>query len=169
MIVCGECGADSYIGYPRKPNEFICDICEDERRGGMHKIGNRVKCLNEIVVSPLPGCDMYVLYKPLHFKVGKALFIVPRGFVFDGASIPKMFHSILTTPYDPNVLRAACIHDYLYRVHEIGKKASDRAFRAVLRLDGVDETQAMLMYTAVRYGGHSAYKEGPNKPIVGIF
>jgi len=167
MTICSECGAETNVSYPRGPNEWICCWCHDERRN--MKIGNQVTCLNEIVVSPLPEHDMYVLQETLLFRIGRALYRVPKGFVFDGASIPRVFHSMLTTPYDPNVLRAACIHDYLYRVHEIGKKASDRAFRAVLRLDLVGETQAMLMYTAVRFGGHHAYREGPTKPIVGTF
>lgn len=43
----------------------------------------------------------------------KTLIIIPEGFIFDGASVPKIFHSIL----GPTglLLLGACPHDFGYR------------------------------------------------------
>lgn len=120
-----------------------------------------------IVVCPVPKYNLYRVYKPHFYVVAGLQAMIDSGFLFDGASIPRLFWSMLTTPFNPEVLRAAGIHDHLYRTHLVSKKVADRKFRSVLLEDGVDEESAMSMYTAVRWGGHSAYKFGPEKALVG--
>lgn len=120
-----------------------------------------------LVVCPVPKYNLYRIHEPHFYVVAGLQGMIDRGFLFDGASVPRLFWSMLTTPYNPEVLRAAARHDHLYRTHLVSKKMADRHFRSVLREDGVDEESAMSMYTAVRYGGHTAYKFGPEKALVG--
>lgn len=43
--------------------------------------------------------------------------VVPKGFITDGASIPKAFWSIIGGPLSRPYLYAAIVHDFCYEVH----------------------------------------------------
>ena len=43
---------------------------------------------------------------------GKSI-TVPKGFIFDGASLPRVFY-IIGTPMNVDTLIAALVHDYIY-------------------------------------------------------
>lgn len=91
-----------------------------------------------VVVMTLPG---------VFFEVQ-----IPQDYVFDGASIPAVFWLIVGTPFDPEVIRAACVHDWLcdhvesYQERVVG----DSAFFKLLKDDGVPYWRRALMYLAVR-------------------
>lgn len=104
-------------------------------------------------LSPIKGQRRWVLLEGYHFEG----FRVPGGFEFDGASVPRFFHRVVT-PHDPRVIRAALGHDYLYRQGVGGRKAADMFFRNVLISDGVPGWLATLMYQAVRMGGFVAWQ-----------
>jgi len=122
-----------------------------------------------MIVSPLVEEEMYQLKADFKFIANGLTFIIPAGFVFDGASIPKIFWTITTSPFNPKVMRAACIHDFLYRTHAIPRKQADKLFMQILIEDGMAEESAEVLYSAVRVGGHTAYKTGRNKPLKGTW
>lgn len=78
-----------------------------------------------------------------------------KGFIFNGASVPKMLWGIL----DPagEAFEASCIHDYLYQTTLKSKAYADEAFRDTLLAYGVDEYKALLAYRAVRRFGKGNY------------
>ena len=78
--------------------------------------------------------------------------VVNRGFVSDGASVPRPFRWIF--PAAGNYLRAAIVHDFALRVYE--RRTADRIFREALAFDGVMPTTAAILYTAVR--AYSAFE-----------
>jgi len=78
---------------------------------------------------------------------------IPQGFIFDGASIPSIFWSVLMLhPFHTKCRRAGCVHDYMYT---IGKKEfGDKLFKSLLKEDGCNVFQRGIMYWAVRiFGG----------------
>lgn len=80
--------------------------------------------------------------------------LVPSGFQFDGASIPRPVWSLIGSPFEPAYMRAAVAHDWLYHVHHRHtREQADKLFCAVLIDDGVSEWVAGAMYRAVRLGG----------------
>lgn len=80
--------------------------------------------------------------------------LVPAGFQYDGASIPRPVWSIIGSPFEPQFMRAALAHDWLYHVHHRhSRRRADELFRALLIEDGVGETLANVMFQAVRLGG----------------
>ena len=93
---------------------------------------------------------------------------MPAGLVSDGASIPKIFWSIITSPFHPKIVRGAFIHDYLFRVHIVPRKVADQKLNSVIKSDGMDRTKAYLIYRAVRDFGKPAFKAGPKKPLIGV-
>lgn len=92
----------------------------------------------------------------------------PQGMIFDLASIPPFFRSMISND-DYRIRRPAAIHDamYLFQGHmppflHNGKKyngriltraQADRIFYDALREEGVSWMKAKLMYLAVRIGG----------------
>ena len=86
---------------------------------------------------------------------------VPAGFIFDGASIPRFAWSTLgVTPYDPKVVAAAVVHDWLYNSKVKSKKDADAIFYYIMEYQGLLSTSQMrLMYTAVKLFGGKAYKK----------
>ena len=72
---------------------------------------------------------------------------VPAGFIFDGASIPRFAWSVLgVTPYDPKVIAAAVVHDWMYNAKVKSKKDADAIFYYIMKHQGyLSETQMRLM------------------------
>lgn len=83
---------------------------------------------------------------------------VPEGFVTDGASIPRIFWSILG-PFG-SYLKAAVIHDYLYSANNttFTRKQADLIFKEAMFNDGVPWYKRDPIYMAVRVGGRRSFK-----------
>lgn len=87
---------------------------------------------------------------------------IPKGFITDLASIPKMFRNIFNT-YGKNYTRAAVIHDYLYaQGYKMGinRKQADEIFLEIMKERGVSIFKRQAMYRAVRLFGASHYRKG---------
>jgi hypothetical protein len=83
---------------------------------------------------------------------------IKAGFTFDGASIPSLtgFTWVVTySPFDPIVMRAALVHDYICVTQpaRIPPKLAAKAFRTMLLEDGASPWKAELMYRAILLGG----------------
>jgi len=84
---------------------------------------------------------------------------VPKGFVTDYASIPRIFRPIVL-PYGKHS-GASVVHDYLYSKGcdlDIERKKADKIFLEILKEEGVNPILARLMYIAVRIFGKIRYK-----------
>ena len=85
---------------------------------------------------------------------------VPAGFESDGASVPRFFWRLVFPPGDSQALRAAIIHDYIYRKQPEGwgREEADRLFCDILVADGVPKWRARLAYRGVRLFGERSWK-----------
>ena len=81
-------------------------------------------------------------------KKGKIV-TAPKGFLTDGASIPKFAWSIVGSPWTGKYVGAAVIHDYLCREGDDRKEADLIFFEAMDEL-GVAGWKRRLFYRAVR-------------------
>ena len=106
------------------------------------------------------------LYEPLAYKHPNTIdmIVVPTGFISDGASVHFLrnigfffLHSLLVS-YG---LRAAIIHDYLYRTPHLKytKREADDIFKLALRADGVSRWRTWVIYQGVNLGGGYAWKK----------
>jgi len=86
--------------------------------------------------------------------------IVPKGFVCDGITVPRLFWSYIPPVGHPAV-RAAVLHDYLIylwredkweeqTILPLTKKQVDEQFKEALKACGVNKYMAMVLYGAVR-------------------
>jgi hypothetical protein len=76
-----------------------------------------------------------------------------RGFVSDGASIPRSLWTIVGGPLDGKYRRASIIHDKYCEIRTRSWKDTHRVFYFGMRASGVSESKARTMYFAVLIGG----------------
>lgn len=108
----------------------------------------------------LPGDDrLWILGDELVIRVNAMEVTVPRGFVTDGASIPRL-GQLLTGwgPWDEPQRLPAIVHDWLYCQRDTARTYADRAFRALLASEDAGWFRRTVMYWAVVLGGGSAYR-----------
>lgn len=91
----------------------------------------------------------------------EGLIEVPAGFLFDGASIPRLAWTIIgVTPYDNKIIHAAVIHDWLYSTRSLSRKLSDVVFKRIMKSEGrLRRTSIFIIHRAVRAGGRRAYNK----------
>lgn len=99
-------------------------------------------------ITTLPGVDHSV--------------VIPPGYVFDGASIPRVAWSIIGAPFEPDFVLAACIHDwYCEHSYEAGdyqaRVIGDAVFFKLLAQAKVSLWRRMAMYLAVRFNSWWRY------------
>lgn len=94
----------------------------------------------------------WVLLKNLAYiaKDGRR-FVVPRGFVTDLASIPKVLRNVLDV--NDKHRRAAVLHDYLYVTQQVTRAEADALFLEAMGVVGVEAPKRYIMWAAVRTGG----------------
>lgn len=110
-------------------------------------------------LKPVPWKDRYGLIGEYSFTCnvdGKDVTtVVPKDFLYDGASIPAIGWVATFTPFHPRVMAPALVHDYRY-AHRLGdRKGADSIFHHMLIENGVDKATAEIMFQAVRIGGGS--------------
>ena len=78
---------------------------------------------------------------------------VPAGTVVDGASIPKVFWSIIGGPFEGAYRGPSVVHDYYCVVRTRGFRDVHRMFHEAMLAAGVGDRRARLMFEAVdRFG-----------------
>lgn len=103
----------------------------------------------QIKVAPHDG-DTYILLESVRIIVRGHFIFIEEGFVFDGASIPRIFWSIIGGNFQPEFLAPSLVHDYLCVTGNVERKEADKIFRELLLMNDVPEFRAALMYRAVR-------------------
>ena len=88
------------------------------------------------------------------YSINGFLITVPKGFITDGASIPKSLQWI----YDPfgKYIKGAVIHDYLYSKYNnigINRTLADKIFDFIMKETGVNAKTRRKFYVAVKYFG----------------
>lgn len=78
---------------------------------------------------------------------------VPKGTVIDGASIPRLFWTMIGPPFVGKYRRASVVHDYYCVVRTEPWQAVHRMFYEASRSAGVAVIKAKIMYAALRAAG----------------
>jgi hypothetical protein len=115
----------------------------------------------------LIGVRTWEIAKDWHFSVNGENYVVPKGFVFDGASVPKFLASWLS-PVGV-LLIGGLVHDYIYKytvlvkkgkkeVSEVmNQKQADQLFRDINIEQNGFHFLNNLAYWALRIGGFVAW------------
>lgn len=106
---------------------------------------------------PFDDGEYWVLGNDLVFTIrhtGQRI-VVPRGFVTDFASVPRIFWTFF--PKHGEYTRAAIVHDYLYWQQQCTRSQADELFDIVMEDSDVDTTSRFTIYAAVRVWGDDAW------------
>lgn len=79
-------------------------------------------------------------------------FEIPKGYCFDGASIPRFFQRIIGAPTDNEFLIAALVHDVLCENHQYimnDRAFSTLVFDSLLKISEVSRLKRFLMKHSV--------------------
>ena len=115
----------------------------------------------------LMGTRQWEIAKDFHYSINGEDFVIPKGFQFDGASIPKFLHTWLS-PVGV-LLMGGLIHDYGYKYATLLKKDKkttigvkdqkwmDQTFRDINIEQNGFHLLNKLAYWALRLGGFVAW------------
>lgn len=106
--------------------------------------------------------DTFILLHRLIYKNDKFEITVYKGFDFDGASIPRIFWTLIGSPTTGRYTKPACLHDALYASKLFSRKMCDDLFLEAMKAENVGCIIRTLIYNAVRLGGFIAYKNSDN-------
>ena len=101
----------------------------------------------------------YLLGEALIYQsdVAKRTIIVPRGFVTDLASVPRLPVVYLLT--GNCATGAAVVHDWLYSSHEVSRAVADQVLREASQVCAVPGWRRWMMWGAVRLFGGNYWKQ----------
>ena len=98
---------------------------------------------------------------PAKFTFRKKSLVVPAGFKWDGASVPRVFRPSVFSPIDPEAVRGSCGHDWIYETQPEGwtRAEADLLFLCCLLEDGAPVRKALKAYIGVRLFGWIAWRQ----------
>lgn len=87
-----------------------------------------------------------------HIKEKSYDFVIPKGYCYDGASIPRIFWRLIGSNTDNSFLIPALIHDVLCENHNYidnDRQFSSEVFNALLEVSDVGKLKRCLMKNSV--------------------
>lgn len=138
------------------------NICEESSSRNCVFHNTPVRLTGDPVILPKRPYKFFHTANSLDFVDGQGRrWIAPNQTLTDGASIPKIFISIIGDPTSPEFVNAAAVHDaYCGIGNENGPNFHDakwedvhRMFYEALIVSGTPRVRASIMFTAVYLGG----------------
>lgn len=102
--------------------------------------------------------NTYKLLEELVWDDGVTLIVVPKGFIYNGGSVPQALWWFIP-PKGSKADRAFCLHDFLYASHMCSRKRADQLMLDAMVFDKFDYVRREAAYRAVRLFGDKAWNE----------
>lgn len=96
------------------------------------------------------------------------VYILPEGFAWNGANIPRLLWPLVFDPFSPDIEAAVLLHDFLCSTSDTPAKrlVADKRFREVLDLQRrVCRPRRWSLYRGVRIGAWWRFRKLKKKPI----
>jgi hypothetical protein len=117
---------------------------------------------SRIKITPTWNKNEWVLLEEFIYYIWSKWFkdciVIPEWFVFNGASIPKVFH-IIWTPMAQDTLIASLVHDFLYSIQKTTRSYADDVFNSIMLLCDVRPLKRIVYYIWVRLWGWVAWRK----------
>jgi len=112
-----------------------------------------------------------ILGKKMKVKATKDIFVclygthylIPKGFVSDGASLP-WFATILLDRFNPKILLFSILHDLMYQSHIVPRFLADGIYELGLEITS-NKLTAKTFYTVLRPFGIIAWENNKKKGL----
>ncbi len=83
---------------------------------------------------------------------------IRKGFIFDGASIPRLLWRICGHPLEAPRIAAALAHDWLYAAHACDRETADAIYLEICHSVGISWLCRRVEYGTLRLFGGSAWR-----------
>ena len=131
------------------------------------RIATKGKGFFKMILMWILGTRHWEIAKDFEYELNGTKYIIPSGFKFDGASIPKFLHTFLS-PVGV-LLLGGLVHDYAYKyaalqpkkgaILLLDQKKSDEIFRDInIEINGF-YFMNYLAYWSLRLGGFMAWNK----------
>ena len=133
------------------------------------RIATKGKGFFRMILMWLLGGRHWEIAEDFNYEINGDKFVIPAGFKFDGASIPKFLHTFLS-PVGV-LLMGGLVHDYAYKYETLLKtnkaetmgvitqKKADQIFRDInIEINGF-YLMNQLAYYSLRLGGFLAWRK----------
>ena len=133
------------------------------------RIATKGKGFFKMILMWLLGVRHWEIAKDFEYELNGNKYVIPAGFIFDGASIPKFLHTFLS-PVGV-LLIGGLVHDYAYKyaalkpkskkdaILLLDQKKSDQIFRDInIEINGF-YLMNYLAYWSLRVGGFMAWNK----------
>ena len=133
------------------------------------RIATKGKGFFKMILMWLLGGRHWEIAEDFNYEINGEKFVIPAGFKFDGASIPKFLHTFLS-PVGV-LLMGGLVHDYAYKYETLLKtnkaetmgvltqKKADQIFRDInIEINGF-YLMNQLAYYSLRLGGFLAWRK----------
>lgn len=121
--------------------------------------------LFHLKLDPLPDGRNWKLLAHFGFwSSATGMVNIPKGFVTDLASVPRLFWNIF--PPFGKYIDAAVIHDYLYQTQTMPRSVADGALMEGMKLCNVNWMTRQTIYRFVRIGGWKAWSDNKKKGLL---
>ena len=114
----------------------------------------------DVVLGKIPQVKVS---NDIYIKLHGCWYIIPKGFVSDGASIPWIF-TLFIDRLDANIILFSILHDYFYRTQFVPRFYADSIYESGLAI-----TKGLMVsrsfYAGLRVGGGVAWKNNKKKGL----
>jgi hypothetical protein len=108
-----------------------------------------------VLIDPKGGKTPFVLAADLEYRSDIVCVTVEKGFKYDMASVPRFAWPFIPNT-DPRIVRAATVHDKLYRTAACDRPIADGIFLSIMKHDRMPAPKRWAAYLAVRlFGGRN--------------
>ena len=121
----------------------------------------RTSCGSKCNAEPCPNekKEIKLLEPVIFYLADHTILKIREGFIFDGASIPKICWTSIGHPLEHRFLYAALLHDALYSSQLVSREKADQYFKEFLQsFSGIGTFTVWKIHTGVRLFGGTAWK-----------
>lgn len=117
-----------------------------------------VTFLSSSCLTPYKRFD-FKLCDDFNVQVNYSIYTVPKGFVTDLASVPRVMWAYYS-PNDARTIPAAILHDFMYRINlSVTRKQADDIFYHALIKGGTSKAKAVKYYLGIRLFGWMFFRK----------
>lgn len=120
-----------------------------------------IKLDSPIVMQHPDNPENWILFQDYRYLDKGIQRCIPRGFVTDFASIPRLFWNIMSPTELGDV--GPIKHDYVYRLGTGTRAQADKQFLHDMKLDGISWWKRSTAYSMVRAFGWGSWNSGKVK------
>jgi hypothetical protein len=106
------------------------------------------------------GPKLWMLLAPMKYTTPRGKFTVPKGYLTDHASVPRLFVR-LVPPVQSAIAEASVLHDWFYNNDSpsVPRDFADKCLKELTIANGGTKALAYTAWTAVRCGGGGLYRK----------